>query len=278
MPTPRPLGRNLAGTILLTAILAGCAGLPQQDHADARARLDAASSQIYLPLEAYAMNASEARDVEHANALLTAECMAGSGREFPRALQDWDALPPLPDRRYGAWSPGDAEANGYELPQAADSAEISAQEDAFGDDWWQAAQACFVSEDLLPLLGVNSSPEPSPIDRGMTESFDALLASEQFRQVRDAWRVCIEANGLALHPDARVLVPQFPPASEQQLRVAAIDVECKDQLGSIQTLADFESRQQLSYIDANESALLAYRDQVDEVLERAREVLATGGG
>lgn len=269
---------SIAASVVLIGLLAGCAASPQEDYSDARAQLDAESSQINLPLEAYAMSAAETREVEHANALLTADCMAVSGRDFPRALQDWDALPTLPDRRYGLWSPADAEANGYEFPQAADSEAISAQEDSFESDWWEAAQECLTSDTLLPLLGVNSSPEQSPVDRGLGESYEALLASDVFKQTREEWRSCIEAEGLSLHADARVLIPQFPSAGEQQLRVAAIDVGCKEQLNSVQVLADFEARQQLAYVDGHESELIAYRERVDDVLERAREVLATRGG
>lgn len=224
------------------------------------------------------MGALEVRDVEHANALLTSGCLAESGRDFPRAHQDWDGLPTLPDRRYGLWSLADAEANGYEFPQAADSGSLDAQEDTFQDDWWEAAQVCLASDALFPLLGVNSAPDQSPVDRGLTESYEALLSSDLFQQTRDSWKSCIEAKGLTLHSDTRVLIPQFPPASEQQLQVAALDVGCKEELNSVQVLADFETRQQLAYIDAHEGELNAYRDRVDEVLVQAREVIATDGG
>lgn len=258
-------------------ILSGCGSNPQQDHADARARLDRESGQIILPLESYAMTGAEVKEVSHANAILIDQCLSKSGRTFPRASQDWDAIPDLPDRRYGLWSIRDAESNGYELPESSAAQGLSAQEDALGDAWWKAFQACRSEVKMFPIRGINSSPEMSPVDKGMQESFDAVLASEQFATALKAWSQCIEAQGLTPNKNERFMVPQFPQAGEEQLRVAAADVRCKEENDSVQPLADFEARQQLSYIDKHEGELKEFKTKVDETLAAARDVVTSGG-
>lgn len=259
-------------------VLVGCAGNPPTNARVERAKLDPQSSQIVLPLEAYAMNWVEIQRVEHANAVTASRCMKKQGLTYPRAGQDLESLPAIPDRRYGLWSALDAESNGYELPRSAGSEVVESQENSFGEDWWKAVRSCLDTKDQLPLMGVNSSPQQSVVDRGMNESFDALLASEQLAAERSKWIACIEREGLAVNPDARVLVPQFPSAGEKQLKVAAVDVGCKAKLNVVQSLADLEASTQSNYIAAHESELKTYRESVEAVLRRAEKVLTTVDG
>ena len=274
----RPTGLAAAGLFSLGIGLAGCGSDPQQDYSDVHARLDAQDGQIILPLEAYAMTPAEEQEVAHANALLINDCLAEGGRTHLRATQDWDAIPALPDRRYGIWSRPDAEANGYELPQSPDADELNAQEEALGEDWWGAFETCQSERELIPMMGINTSMEMSPVDQGMNETFEAMIASSELATIKAEWTNCITTKGLAPNPDSTLLVPVIPASKEEQLRVAAIDVECKESLNSVQPLADYEARLQMAYIDQRESELIAYRDQVDEVLAKAREVLATHEG
>jgi hypothetical protein len=274
----RPL--NLAA-LVATAValsLSGCTVAPAHDYSHARAELDPETGQIVLPLEAYAMNWQEFQTVNHANALLISRCMAAKGLTFPRATQDWSLIPQLPDRRYGLWAQSDAQNNGYELPASPQANQIEKQENAFGDDWWNTFRACFSKTRQLAAMGVNTSPAPSVVDNGMNESFNALLASPEFAAQRKLWERCVQSKGLTLNPDSHVLVPEFPEAGEQQLAVAAIDVDCKQKLNSVQILADWETRYQLPYIDAHEGELTAYRATVRKVLKEAQKVIATSGG
>lgn len=272
-------GRLAVGVTLGLLALSGCAGSPARDHDDARARLDLVSGRIDLPLEAFAMSDEEVGIISEANALLVARCMDESGRDFPRAYQDWEAASTFPDRRYGLWMLAEAELHGYEVPEAADSAHVSALEDEFDDGWWRDVERCYGDVERLPLMGVNTSPEVvSPVDQGMSESFGALLASDTFADARSEWLDCIRAEGLERDEGSTVLVPQFPAAGEQQIRIATIDVTCKQHLNTVQRLADFETREQLAFIDQREADLREYRAEVDEVLERARAIIAEGAG
>lgn len=255
--------------------LVGCNSSAEQKYSDVEALLDPQAGEIILPLEKYAMTPSEEKDVAHANALLQDECLSESGREFPRAKQNWELAPTLPDRRYGLWSESDAQANGYELPESSEAAELTAAEEALGDDWWQAYEACRSELELLPVMGINTSVTPSPVDIGMGESFDSLVASANLREVRQEWLECVQNEGLTLDENSVLLVPAIPPAGEEQIRVATIDVECKQSYNSVQRLANIEAREQSAFIDDRESDLLEYRTQVDDVLNKAREVLAT---
>ena len=271
--------RVFASAIAASAVIviSGCSPVPTHDYSSARADLDPQSGQINLPLESFAMTWSEEETVNHANALITLQCMKKHGFTFPRATQDWAAIPPLPDRRYGIWSRADAEANGYELPPSPQSAEVDAKEAAFGDDWWSTFQSCYDKQKKLPVMGVNSSPSPSVVDNGMNSSFDALLASSDFSTQKERWQKCVEGKGLSLNPKSRVLVPQIPAAGERQIEVASLDVECKERLNTVQVLANWETRNQLAYIDGHEGELAAYKAQVKKVIAEAQKVISSVG-
>lgn len=274
----RWVGTTVAALVPLVLSLTGCGSDPQQDYSGVRARLDQQTGQIVLPLEAYAMSSIEVRDVSHANALLISDCMAEGGRDFPRAMQNWDAVPVLPERPYGIWSRSDAESNGYGMPKSAEEGKIFSQEEEKDQAWWDAFNSCQSKISLFPVMGVNTSPQMSPVDQGMRESYDTLLASAEFKKIRDAWTECITAKGLTPNPESKILNPETPASGIEQLRVAAVDVGCKESVNAVQSLADFEARQQMAYKAKHESELTEYRSQADDVLAAARKVLATRGG
>lgn len=276
--TKRWVGITAATLITLILCVTGCGSDPQQDYSSVRARLDQQGGQIIFPLEAYAMSSVEVRDVSHANALLISDCMAEGGRDFPRAMQDWDAIPALPERRYGLWSRSDAESNGYELPKSAEEDKVFSQEEEKDEGWWDAFSSCQSKVILFPVMGVNFSPQMSPVDQGMRESYDTLLASSEFKKIRGAWTECIIAQGLTPNPESKVMNPEIPAPGIEQLRVAAVDAGCKESVNAVQSLADFEARQQMAYKEKHESELTEYRSQADDVLAAARKVLATRGG
>lgn len=224
------------------------------------------------------MSWSEVQDISHANALLVSKCMADGGREYARAFRNWDSMPTPPDRRYGLWSSSDAENNGYELPDSPESTQLAALEDELGNDWWEAFESCLSEIEQFPIMGFNSAPDMSPVDTGMNESYAGLLASSEYASIRQEWEDCVTSEGVTPDSGAGALVPEFPSSGEEQFRIAAIDVNCKESLGSVQKLADLEAQAQMAYIDEHEGQLTEYRDQVESVLVAAREVLATVGG
>lgn len=273
-------GRTLLVVVELVAlaVMVGCGPSPQERYDDVHARLNRATSQINFPLESYALSPSEVRTVAHANDVRIGRCLEQTGRKLPALDRDWESIDPIPDRRYGVWSMADAQYNGYHLLKAEKrSKELAAQADNLSDGWWDAYTECRSSVNLLPRMGAYRAPDGSPVAVGMHESFDALLASDVFDRVYDQWSQCISGQGLTPNPDSTVLSPVIPKGREDQIRVATLDVRCKESLSSVQKLADYEARYQMGYIADHESVLQAYRQKADRVLERARTVIATYG-
>jgi hypothetical protein len=262
----------MAATLGLT----GCAAESPPADLAALADLDPETSQIYLPLEAYAMDVSEQEAVGRANALTMQACMARSGLPYPGAELNPATSPPFPDRRYGIWSMADATANGFEGPVNAELEAVTAKESALGEDWYSATDVCFRNETMLPVMAPDSAEE-TVVSKGMNESYGALQRSRVLRDVRAAWVDCMTEKGTDVDASPQVLMPDTSSPDRRTKEVAIVGATCMEEVGATEQLAGWESRQQVDYIEQHHDELVRYRAVVDKALEDAREITASFG-
>ncbi|PPF70991.1 hypothetical protein C5E16_01715 [Clavibacter michiganensis] len=263
----------MAATLGLT----GCAAdSPSAADLAVLADLDPETSQINLPLEAYAMDAGEQEVVGHANALTMQSCMARSGLPYPRAALMPEESPPFPDRRYGIWSMADATANGFDGPMNATSDAVDAEESALGEGWYSATEVCFRNETMLPMMAPDIAEE-TVVSKGMNESYGALQRSGVLRDVRAAWVDCMTENGTDVDASTQVLMPDMANPDKRTKEAAIVGATCMDEVGATEQLAGYESRAQLDYIEQHHDELVQYRAVVDKTLEGAREITASFG-
>lgn len=260
-------------------MLGGCAAAPNIDeYSSVRAVLDPLNVVIEYPLDEYALNGREAFEVQHANALLVADCMAEYGFDYPRTTENWDTKPVPQERRYGLWSAHAAEAYAYEYPSDPTTVAIDGLEMERSELWWSQVYPCINETKQLPAMTVHSSEQQSPVDRVMDEANANMRSSDEYRESWQEWATCIEERGLSAQREKAVLIPELPESAEERAKMALIDIACKQENNSIQRIADIEARFQAAYIDQRESELNAYRQEADDVLEQAREIIATHGG
>lgn len=266
-------GIALLTTAALT--LTACSAPDLTNYQDVRAQLNYEDGTVAYPLDNYALNAAETLEVERANAVLVQGCMVDFGLDFPRANDEWWNFPPTPDRLFGLWSPQVAELYGYELPPRDEKlAELEASQP---ESWWETYRGCLESTDQMPVLtALRGDPNnPSVVDRGWRESVANTQGSPTLQELKTEWAACIADEGLVA-VDGPLLVPEVPENPEEQMRIALVDVKCKETLGTMQQLADVLAQYQAAYIEGRESELNEYRDQALSVLDQARQILATG--
>jgi len=276
--TAKNAPRSARWALILMAATLGLTGCavesPSASDLAALADLDPETSQINLPLEAYAMDASEQEVVGHANALIVQACMARSGLPYPRAALTPGESPPFPDRRYGIWSMADATANGFNGPMNAISDAIAAEESALGEDWYSATEVCFRNETMLPMTAPDNAEE-TVVSKGMNESYGALQGSGVLRDARTAWVDCMTENGTDVDASTQVLMPDTSSPDRRTKEVAIVGATCMDEVGATEQLAGYESREQLDYIEQHHDELVQYRAVVDKTLEDAGEITAS---
>ena len=262
--------------VLLSTVTA-CAAPDLTDYSSVRARLDPETHTIVMPLDAYSVEGRDIFLMDHANNLLIGDCMAESGLDYPRVAEDWQTRAVMPDRTYGLWTLTWAEEYGYEIPSDETSDEISKIEEGMPESWWEAARSCWSSYDELPVFGLFFDDEQSPADRGFLEASAYAAASEEWRSARDAWVDCLAEHGLKPFSDTS-FTPELPEDAQAQGEIAVQDVKCKDEVGLVQKVADLQAKYEAAYIDAHEAELSAFGQEIDDLMAKAIEIIATHEG
>ncbi len=85
----------------------------------------------------------------------------------------------------------------------------------------------------------------------------------------------MEAAGWTGYEDPLALAPAFAANGVYDPRIRA-DIECKRETGLVEVWARVESGYQERFLADHETEILAWVEQRDNALERARQVLAGG--
>ncbi|PDQ34800.1 MAG: hypothetical protein B5766_09425 [Candidatus Lumbricidophila eiseniae] len=140
----------------------------------------------------------------------------------------------------------------------------------------EAFRACRSSPEELPAMRPHSSNpnQPSIVDRGYIDAWIQAMGNSEWRAIREKWVACIGQQHLKPY-SGDSLGPELPQDDlEAQMKIALVDVECKISLGTVQQLADIESRYQAAYIEANQAALNEARKKARDVLAKAERIIA----
>lgn len=264
--------------MIAALILSGCT--PNlSEYSEVHAKLDHDTGVIRYPLSSYALTGADASTVEHANALLIQDCMATSGLDFLRATQDWRNKAEQPDRTFGLWSRSVAARDGYNVPSESAKRDLEDWEAEQPESWWTEYWECLDTSEQLPSMSllVGNPTDPSSVDRGYTDALRSTQTSAIFKDSRAEWVQCIADEGLTAQ-DGAWFVPVLPDDAESRFEIALRDVTCKEDLGTMQRVADVMARYQAAYIDAHEGDLNSFREDAQETLAKAREIVATYGG
>lgn len=298
-----------AAAILVAVLLTSCASgptsteyvdssgqsaeLPDVDissYSDVKAELLADESQFVFPIDRYMTSVTDFDRLDAATSLQVKACMEEKGQPF------WvNEVPPSAyllsaDRRYGIWSLSDAAKYGYGLPAEWNETQVHMQQkyesflSGVSDAWHRAEQECWGSVHRLPWISRGSLPHDGE-DRALylPVELDYIahhLAREDpgYEEALASWEECLEQNGLTPPDRSEGIQPaNTPDELEAQIRVAIIDVTCKQGTRLIEKLSAIEAQYQAALIDQNRAALEASVQKQAELLRQADEIIATHG-
>jgi hypothetical protein len=242
--------------------------------------LDEDAGVIRMPIDDWAWSAEDYAVERTAVAHYVVGCLQDAGYE----AEFLGPLPPDPgrDAGYGVWRIADAEAERYASVFPASEAELAGAGSAWdreavprsaSRDCHQEALEAGLTYDPLDFE-VGSHPEAPEI------GYSDAMSTDAAQQVRAEWRDCLTARGVPVptSPEAG-MVPDgvYAMALEEQIRIAAVDVECKQELDTVQQLADLDAALQAEYIEANRSFLTDRHAVEEEVLDSAWQYLDDQG-
>jgi hypothetical protein len=256
------IARTLVAVLLLVA---GCAAGPQP----AEPEVPEASVQaraLRVPFDEYKYSRTELQTIEHAEDLLTRDCMRGLG-------MDWELLPPPasedPDpfnrRRYGLIEPAIAARFGYHVPppppELAAREAVWAERDrlplaerraALGAD----GQGGCAEQSILRLReGVPDFDDYSRVNDYSASAFDAAQKTPDVVRVFEEWSACMATAGFQYPtPFTAFDDPEWARSSRpssREIAVAETDVRCKEENRVVEVWSAAEERVQRDIINHN---------------------------
>ncbi len=266
----------------------------------------AGATEVRFPLDALlALSWDDRRTLILAEETLVAECMRSQGWPYEIPPVPVSGPGEVPDRRYGATSrdleqpvtPGGREDGGAVttelpaptgggLPEGLDSEQVDAWQQALtGDGFiWVAdgaagipAGGC-VAQAQERLYGdrVARSETFYRIQGWIREAFRSSRSDPEVVAALRRWKACMEEAGWMGYEDPLELATAFAANGIYDPRIRA-DIECKEETGLVEAWSRAESRYQEQVLAEHEAEILAWVEQREQALERAREVVGRGG-
>ncbi|KHL04257.1 hypothetical protein LK10_06915 [Sinomonas humi] len=241
--------------------------------ADVRASLNEATGEVFLPMDKYWYSDRENTLVNEAVGYLIEDCVKASGHTI-RPSRGYRKV--FQDATYGQWSRVLAAKNGTEpvirvVPGLTEGREyqVSAADD-------QATTECSLRVDragfpeLLAGLGGDFS-----VQQRIHQVAQVLTERDpEYLRYRADWETCVAGKGLKV-------VDTWGIASgsnkEDDIRLALLDIECKESSGGARTPYDIVAQYQAAQMKDHQGELNALAEQKAAAVERARKVLREHG-
>lgn len=243
------------------------------------AKLNGTDGTIQYPLDAYQMSAIDVQTVEAANDIIIDRCLKKSGLSNPLTQLDRLKTPVSEDRTFGLWNESNAANYGYGTrpdPEAERGNQLLAAEPK---TWGDAQAKCYATSKVLHELLYNNADSLAKDSvlavgtSGYWESMNYAAGTKQWKAAREALWSCWQSHGLTPRTGANDWSPQVPKDQKSQIRVALVDVKCKQQTGFEQKMANIVAQYQAAYVAKHEAALNQQLVQVRKVNAEAKAII-----
>lgn len=267
----RTAGLMASAAALLVAVGACSASEPEDSEpsdwvtdTSATAEVNPDAMTIILPLDRYLLSEAEIAELLSARSLAINLCASEEG-----FVSEWRPVEPVAfgDRRFGVWVRESVERWGYGLPQPAE--EPWANNSIL--EAMDVYEECNNSEDAqrFQFEAVQPGFDYGAEVAGLS---DAALESDAAAVVFDEWGECIEAQGLEREESAPWGVAGTNiDVTEENIRIALIDVGCKDSTNYIQRIANIRASYEQPIVDKYLNELTDMRAEYDAMISDAEQ-------
>ena len=284
-------------TALLAGALTACAAASSPHSAKdptARARLDYATGEIILPLDAYNVldTWQDQNTTFRPQQIALGSCMSARGQAYSAAHITDNPDSSIGHRQYGLWDVASAKRYGYFPPASAIKAAIEQDDSTQGAGWHSAFDYCntHLPPQIAHLMPSNTETTMSIVPRLATEAFNEASADPLWQKAREKWWSCLRAAGLDPQTganewssrQAQQILTNVDSSGhvrdpENEIRVAFEEAQCNDQTQLSQTLGNLEAAYQQPLIDQNQAALNVAKALKQKRLRTAAEYIAQHG-
>jgi hypothetical protein len=252
--------------------------LPTVDRAvtaDVRASLNEVTGEVMLPMDKYWYSDSENLLVNNAVAFAYEDCVKAAGH----TMRPWGGdAKALQDLRFGQWSRPLAAKNGTApeirtipgVHEMGDYTVSSTDELALKKCTTSIGRAGF--PELLEGLAGDES-----IQIRIVQDAGALMERDpEYLAYRKAWEACLTEKGVKLSEEGSWAL-NTAGSKEDEIRVALLDVECKESSGGARKPYDIFAQYQAVLMKEHQAALNTLAEQKAAAVEQARQVLREHG-
>jgi hypothetical protein len=239
-----------------------------------RAIVDEAAGTITTPLDDWNLSVDERAEVSTAIHVFTARCMTDAGLGDTVTIDGPSVQPKTDGLGFGLWRHEALMRSGYEM----DLAGVST-------NGFTAAPG--TEEAMLEQLDVCGR---QAVDAGLTYDVEqlgetpptAITPAEDTPEgvaVVAEWKQCLAGRGIVPPgQDDGMVPPAVQGASpDEVVRIGEIDLGCKDDLDTVQRLADIQAAQEAEFIARAKDFLERRRSVEQEALETSRAYLKEHG-
>lgn len=253
--------------------------LPSVDRvagADARATLNDATGEVVLPMSKYWYSDHENVLVNSAVGFLIDDCVEEAG--FP--VKAWGGSgKALEDRTYGLWSRNLAARNGESpeiriIPGVLDSQNPP----DISEPQRQAQNKCSnsVGRAGFPELLAGLAGDTSIQNRIVQVAAALTDRDPEYLAYRKEWENCLAGKGLKLAGAGSWSI-QNGGSKEDEIRVALLDIDCKEASGGARKPYDIVAQYQAAQMKDHQAELNSLAEQKAAAVERAKQVLRDHG-
>ncbi|WP_405476179.1 hypothetical protein [Paenarthrobacter ilicis] len=245
--------------------------------AGARAALNEVTGEVVLPMSAYWYSDRENVLVNSAVASLIYDCVEQAGFTVAPWGGDGKALQ---DRRYGQWSKVLAAKNGLmpEIRKIPGVMPTQPVRPALSAEHQLAETKCSntVGRAGFPELLEGLAGDLS-VQQQITQDAVGLTARDpEYLKFREDWQRCLADKGLKVMAGDSWSV-ESGGSKEDEIRVAVLDVECKESSGGARKPYDIFAQYQAALMKDHQAELNVLAEQKKAAVERAKTVLRDHG-
>jgi hypothetical protein len=237
-----------------------------------RAIVDEAAGTITTPIDEWSLSPQEHAEMDTAREVFIARCMSSAGYGDlvevvgPVPAKDQEGL------EYGLWRHALLTTTGYtqEFAESPNRIRTRPEDEAAIEQ----NRSC-----VAQAIEAGVSYEPGQFEEIAPTGITPATYTPEGIAVIDEWKQCLSQRGVEPPGENEGMVPPavWDASPEEIVRIGEIDLACKDDLDTVQRLADIQAAQEAEYI-ARAKDYLEQRSAVEQAaLEASRAYLADQG-
>lgn len=237
-----------------------------------RAIVDEAAGTITTPIDEWSLSPQEHAEMDTAREVFIARCLtdAGYGDLFelvgPVPAENQDGV------NFGLWRHQTLMTSGYEQDIPASPNRFARGAD--GEEALEHQRAC-----VAQTIEAGLSYDPGQFEEIAPTGITPADYTPEGTAVIDEWKQCLSQRGVEPPGQDEGMVPPavWDASPEETIRIGEIDLACKDDLDTVQRLADIQAAEEVEYIARAKDYLEQRRAVEQAALEASRSYLAEQG-